>query len=198
MKILLTALVVLASSGCAQTGGLGEILGGVLGGSPAAGNQVSGTVDNVDTRSQLVYIRQSNGQNVGFSYDSNTQVSYQNQNYPVTALERGDEVTVRYQESGNNSYYVDLIQVNRSVSGGNTANTGSGQVYQIQGNVRSVDRANGVFTMSTQNGGVVTVSMPYNARSTDVNRFNQLRTGDYVRVLGEQLNSARFELRQFE
>lgn len=198
MKILLTALVVLATGGCAQAGGLGEILGGVLGGSPAAGNQVSGTVENVDTRSRLVYIRQSNGQNVGFSYDSNTQVSYQNQNYPVTALERGDEVTARYRESGNNSYYVDLIQVNRSVNSGDTGGTGSGQVYQLQGNVRSVDRSNGVFTMSTQNGGIVTVSMPYNARSTDVNRFNQLRNGDFVRILGEQLNSARFELRQFE
>lgn len=198
MKILLTALVVLASSGCAQAGGLGEILGGVLGGSPAAGNQVSGTVENVDTRSQLVYIRQSNGQNVGFSYDSNTQVSYQNQNYPVTALERGDEVTARYRESGNNSYYVDLIQVNRSMNSGDTGGTGSGQVYQLQGNVRSVDRTNGVFTMSTQNGGTVTISMPYNARSTDVNRFNQLRNGDYVRVLGEQVNNTRFELRQFE
>ena len=196
MKILLTALVVLAS-GCSQAGGLGEILGGVLG-APAAGNQLSGTVQDVDTRSQLIYITQTNGQRAGFSYDNNTQVSYQNQNYPVTALERGDEVTVRYQETGNNSYYVDLIQVNRSVSNSDAGQVGSGQVYSLQGNVRSVDRSNGVFTMSTQNGGTVTVSMPYNARSNDVNRFNQLRTGDYVRVQGEMLNNSRFELLQFE
>lgn len=195
MKVLLTAMVVLAS-GCSQTGGLGDILGGVLN-APSAGSQLSGTVQSVDSRAQLVYITQSNGQSVGFQYDNNTQVSYQNENYPVTALERGDEVTVRYQETGNNNYYVDLIQVNRSVSdGGGT--TGGGQIYSLQGNVRSIDRTNGVFTLSTQNSGTITVSMPYNARSNDVARFNQLRNGDYVRLQGEMLNNSRFELVRFE
>jgi hypothetical protein len=198
MRILLTALVIL-SSGCAQAGGLGEILGGVLN-APAGGqqgNQIAGTVQSVDTRSQLVYITQSNGQSVPFQYDNQTQVSYQNQNYPVTALERGDEVTVRYQEIGNNSYYVDYIQVNRSVSSGTTQG-GSGQIYSLQGTVRSVDRAAGIFSMSVQDGGTITVSMPYNARSNDVYRFNNLRNGDYVRLQGEMLNNSRFELRQFE
>jgi hypothetical protein len=194
---------VILASACGQTGGLGEILGGVLN-APAGGqqgNQIAGTVQNVDTRSQLVYITQSNGQSVPFQYDNNTQVSYQNQNYPVTALERGDEVTIRYQQIANNSYYVDLIQVDRSVSENTSAGgigSGSGQIYSLQGNVRSIDRTNGVFTMSTQNSGTITVSMPYNARSNDVTRFNQMRNGEYVRVQAEMLNNSRFELLQFE
>jgi hypothetical protein len=40
--------------------------------------------------------------------------------------------------------------------------------------------------------------MPYNPRSNDVTRFNQLRNGDYVRLQGELLNNTRFELKQFD
>lgn len=196
MKMLRGAALalLLATGGCAQAGGLGEILGGVLN-APAAGNQISGTIQGVDTRAMQVFLQQSNGQTVALRYDNNTRVTYQNQNYPVTALEAGDIVTVRYQEA-NNGYYVDLIQVTQSAStSGSTPNSGS--LYSLQGTVRSIDRTNGYFTMSTNNSGTVTISMPYNARSTDVNRFNALRINDYVQVQGIYLNESRFELRQF-
>lgn len=186
--------LLLVTAGCSQAGGLGEILGGVLN-SPSGGqNQLSGAIQGVDTRLQQVFIEQSNGQSVGFRYDNNTRVVYQNQNYPVTALERGDQVTARFQQTGNNEYYVDLIQVNQSASSGGSA--GTGQLYTLQGTVQGVDRTNGLFTMSTNNG-TITVSMPYNPRSTDVNRFNALRIGDRIQVQGVYLNEARFELRQF-
>lgn len=196
MKMLRGAALalLLVTGGCAQAGGLGEILGGVLN-APAAGNQISGTIQGVDTRAMQVFLQQSNGQTVALRYDNNTRVTYQNQNYPVTALEAGDIVTVRYQEA-NNGYYVDLIQVTQSAStSGSTPNSGS--LYSLQGTVRSIDRTNGYFTMSTNNSGTVTISMPYNARSTDVNRFNALRINDYVQVQGIYLNESRFELRQF-
>jgi len=41
------------------------------------------------------------------------------------------------------------------------------------------------------------VSLPYNARSSDVNRFRNLRSGDNVRIYGVYLNNSRVELRQF-
>lgn len=191
MKILAVALA-MVTAGCSQAGNLGEILGGVM--NAPAGNQVSGTIQGVDTRSQVVFVRQGDGQSVGFRYDGNTRVVYQDQNYPVTALENGDQVTLRYEASGN-TYYTDYIQVTQSVTSGN-GNAGSGQVYSLQGTVRSVDRTNGYFTISVQNG-ILTVSMPYNPRSSDVNRFNQLRTGEYVQFQGVYLNDTRVELRSF-
>lgn len=196
MKMLRNAALALliATAGCAQAGGLGEILGGVLN-APAGGNQLSGTIQGVDTRAQQVFVQQSNGQTVALRYDNNTQVTYNNQNYPVTALEQGDMVTARIQDAGNNNYYVDLIEVTQSVS--STSGSGSGQLYTLQGTVRNVDRANGLFTMSTSNSGVITVSMPYNARSTDVSRFNALRVGDRIQIQGSYLNESRVELRQF-
>ena len=64
---------------CSQTGGLGSILGGVLGGQQ--GSQVIGTVRSVDTRNAQIVVQQSNGQSVGVGYDNQTQIVYQNQNY---------------------------------------------------------------------------------------------------------------------
>ena len=39
--------------------------------------------------------------------------------------------------------------------------------------------------------------MPYGARSTDVQTFNNLRVGQNVRFYGVYLNTSRVELRQF-
>ena len=185
--------LLIATSACSSTGGLGEILGGVLGG---GGNQISGTIQGVNTRTQQLGLTQSNGQTVTLTYDNNTQVVYQNQNYPVTALEWGDEVTARLPNTGNNSNYTDLITVTRSV--GNTGTgTGNENVQTFEGSVRNIDRNTGVFTLSTNNQGLLTISMPYNPRQADITRFNNLRTGDFVRIYGIMLNNSRVELRQF-
>ena len=187
------ALLLVATAACANTGGLGEILGGVLGGNQQSG-QVSGSVRSLDTRSQQIAIQQSNGQTVALEYDSRTQVVYQNQTYPVNSLEYGDQVTARVSSTNNNSYYTDYIQVDQSVS--NNSDGVSGNVQSIQGSVRQVDYNNGLFTLNTYNG-IVTVSMPYNARRQDVTTFQNLRNGDNVRLYGVYLNNTRVELRQF-
>jgi hypothetical protein len=70
-------------------------------------------------------------------------------------------------------------------------------VQSLQGNVRSVDRNNGLFTVDVGNGTVLTVTLPYNAASADVNRFNALRSGDFVRFYGVYVTNSRVELRQF-
>ena len=191
-----TAALFVSVAGACSTNSLGNVLGGVLGGGQ---QEMSGTVQGVDTRSQQIFLQQSNGQTIGIGYDSRTQVVYQNQTYSVNSLERGDEVTVRINNSdggsNNSNYYTDYVRVDQSVSssGGNT----SGNVQTIQGTVRQVDTSNGWFTMSVSNRGTITVSLPYNARSSDVNRFRNLRSGDNVRIYGVYLNNSRVELRQF-
>lgn len=186
------ALTLVAMSACANSG-LGNILGSVLGG---GGNELAGTIQGVDTRNQQIGIIQSNGQTVGVRYDNNTRVIYQNQNYPVTALENGDQVVARIQDNGNGNYYTDSIQVTQSVQNGG-AGTGSGNVQSFQGTVRQVDIQNGLFTIDGGTGYIVTVSMPYNPTRSDLNRFQNLRQGDAVRFYGVYLNNTRIELRQF-
>jgi hypothetical protein len=192
--------ILMGSAACSSTtgGGLGGILGSVLGGGAAGGSQVSGTIQGVNTRSQQIGLQQSNGQNVTLTYDNNTQVVYQNQNYSVTSLEYGDRVTARVpnaNSSGSNGYYTDLIQVDQSVS----PNEGgiNNNVQQFDGTVRSIDRTNGIFQITSNNYGTLTVYMPYNPRQTDVNKFNSIRSGDYVRIYGTMMNNSRVQLTQF-
>ena len=190
------SVLVLASVACSSTGGLGEILGGVLGG--GNGSQVSGTVQGLNTRNQQIGLQQSNGQSVTLNYDNRTQVVYQNQQYPVSSLEYGDRVTARVTNTNSNSggYYTDLIQVDQSVSS-NGSGTVNGNVQTFEGTVRNVDRTNGLFSLDARNYGSLTISMPYNVRQQDINRFQSLRSGDYVRLYGVTLNNSRVELRQF-
>ena len=188
------ALMILSTGACAGTN-LGNVLGGVLGGGGASGNQLSGTIRSVDSRSQQISIQTSNGQTVPVSYDNQTRVVYQNQNYPPTSLEYGDMVTARVQANGN-SYYTDYIQVDQSVSGTGGA-AGSGNVQQLQGTVRNIDRQNGIFTVDVGNYNTITVTLPYNTSSNDVNRFNNLRAGDFVRFYGVYTAQAQVQLRQF-
>ena len=67
----------------------------------------------------------------------------------------------------------------------------------LQGTVRGVDTQNGLFTMDVGTGTRLTVSMPYSPSRADMNRFQNLRNGDNVRIAGVYLNSSRVELRQF-
>jgi hypothetical protein len=199
------ASTLIVAGACSQLGGLGSVLGGA--GQPQT-SQVSGTVQGVDTRSQQIVITQPNGQQIGLLFDSQTQVTYQNRSYSVANLERGDRITARIQQSNNGGYYTDLVQVDQSVQTSNgdvygnapsrvQGATGSGNVQQLQGTVRQVDRNNGLFSLDMGNYNVLTVSMPYNPSRNDVNRFQSLRVGDVVRIYGVYLNNGRVELRQF-
>jgi hypothetical protein len=186
------ALVFVSVGACA--GNLGNVLGGVLGGGGATQNgQLSGTIRGVDTRSQQISIQESNGQTVPVAYDNQTQVVFQNQRYSPTSLENGDRVTARVQANGN-SYYTDYVQVDQSISsvGGSSSN-----VQLLQGTVRQVDRRNGLFTVDINNSGTLTVTLPNNLNTNDVNRFNNLRSGQFISFYGTYLSNSQIQLRQF-
>ncbi|MGI8510877.1 MAG: hypothetical protein ACR2MQ_16330 [Gemmatimonadaceae bacterium] len=190
---------------CSSTGGLGNILGSVLGGNGGGigggqqSNQLSGSVQGVDTRSQRIAIQQSNGQSVWVSYDNNTRVVFQNQNYPPTALENGDRVTASIQDGGNGAYYTNYVQVDQSVRGNNGQQSQgqSSNVQTFQGSVRQVDRQNGWFIMDDRNAGRITVLLSNGVSRADINRFNNLRQGDVARIYGYPRSNSQVELRQF-
>jgi len=191
-RVAAAALMVASVGACSQ---LGNVLGGVAGGTGTGqSSQLSGMIRSVDSRSQQIAIQTSNGQTVPLSYDSQTQVVYQNQNYSPTALEYGDQVTARVQPAGN-SYYTDYVRVDQSV--GNSNGSVSSNVQLLQGTVRQVDRRNGLFTIDMNNYNTLTVTLPPNVSSNDINRFNNLRSGEFVRFYGRFLSSAQIQLTQF-
>ncbi len=188
------AMMFVAMSACSGTGGLGSVLGSVLG-TGQSNSQLSGAIYNVDTRSQQIGVQQTNGQTVYVGYDANTQVIYQNQNYPVTSLERGDQVVATLQDNGNGNYYASSIQVTQSVT--NSSGTVNGNVQTFQGTVRQVDRPNGWFTVDEGSVGRITVTLPSGLSQADLNRFGSLRAGDYVRFYGVRTSNGQAQLRQF-
>ena len=193
---VLVGLLLATASACSNAGSLGSILGSVLGGGAGTGgNQLSGYIQGVDTRNRRIGVQQSNGQSIVVLYDQQTQVMYQNQTYPVTSLENGDQVTMRIQQLQNGNYYTDVVQVDRSVSGPSTMQ--SGNVQLLQGTVRQIDQQNGLFLLDANTGYRVTVSLPQQLTRSDLDRFRNLRIGDYTRLYGVYLNNTRVELRQF-
>ena len=196
-RVATAALLLLSAGACSSAGGLGSVLGSVLGGvgGNQSSNQVSGYIQGVDTRNRQIGIQMSNGQTVAVAYDNQTQVLYQNQNYPVTSLENGDQVTARLQQLQNGGYYTDVVQVDRSVSGPSTIQ--SGNVQLLQGTVRQIDQQNGLFLLEGSNGARVTVQLPSQLNRADLDRFRNLRAGDWTRFYGVYVNNTRVELRQF-
>jgi ABC-type molybdate transport system ATPase subunit len=185
---LVPATLALAAS-CANSN-LGSILGSVLGG----GNSVSGTVQSVDTRNQQLYLTDASGQSVVLSYDANTQ----NRSYGVGNLERGDQVTatVSQQQASNGAtiYYASSINVDQPVAANTTGTVSGAQAFQ--GTARQINRTSGTFQLDTGTGTLV-ATIPYNASSDVVNRFNQMRNGDFVHFYGVVTGNNTVTVQQF-
>lgn len=193
-------MVALLLCGCAQAQ---DILGGVLGGSaqPAGGGDagtVVAEVQSVDARNGSLQIRTDDGQNVNIRFDQNIRVVYRQEEFPVTALERGDIVEMSVSRSGN-EYYTQRIDVRESVQdrNGSTGNQDDDRVYQISGTVDQIDLQAGLFTVRNSNNQILTVSMPYNASSSTRDRFDRLRRGNNVRIEGRYVTQHRLELTRF-
>jgi hypothetical protein len=195
------AVLALTLGGCGtQLGGLGEILGGVLGGGGQSSRPLV-EIQQVDTRRQAIHVRTEDGRTGAVRYDRNTQVIYRQQQYPVTALERGDVAYLEVQETGGGELYASRVLVHQSVQerSGQTAGSGAGTVGRLEafsGRVVQIHPQVGSFELQTS-GGTVTVSLPANASSAAVQRFRTLRSGETVRVEGSWLTAGTIELYRF-
>ena len=194
------AAATLAAAGCSQLGTLGNVLGGVMGQQQGNSGEVYGEVRYVDTQRQTIQIETSNGQVGNVYFDQRTRVVYQQQEYPVTALERGDQVAMRIRQDQRGTAYTDYISVTQSVqerggSGGSTSGSTYG-MQSLEGRVNWVDYNRGEFSVNTSRGQVV-VFLRYNASGYEADRFRQLRQGSYVRLQGRYVSQNRFELDRF-
>lgn len=189
---------VLSMTGCAggALGGLGDILEGVLG-QPGPGGQGQAEVEilGVNTQQQAIQVRTRDGQTGGVRYDQNTVVTYRQQQYPVTALERGDIAVMTVQEV-QGGLYVSRVDVTQSVQERTGTGTAPGNLLQLAGHVTQIEHSLGTFVMQTQQGSVI-VSLPYNASQATINYYNQLRVGHDVRVEASMVSTGRAELFRF-
>jgi hypothetical protein len=190
MAFLLPGL--LALTGCPAL----DIPGG-LGGIGGVNNDVLGEVQFVDSRGRTVEIRTDTGQRSVLRFDSNTQVIYQQKNYPVTSLERGDYVAVRVQQERDGSYSASAFTVRETAQDRGVGASRGNQLDRIEGRVETIDTRRGTFEIRDQRNRIVAVSIAFNAPRAVADRFNRLRNGDYVRIEGRTTGADRFDLENF-
>jgi hypothetical protein len=188
----------LLATGCGAARNLDEAIGAVLAPPGSTESQVSGEITNVDTRNQIIDLRTSDGRSGQVRYDNNTRVVYQQQEYNVTALERGDVVSMRLQNTNNNELYTNEILVTQSVqdrTGVPSTGTSSG-LQRLEGTVGVIDNTRGTFELRTGNYTYM-VQLSYNATSSVRDRFNRMRAGDFVRVEGRWVNNSTIQIERF-
>ena len=198
------ALLVLAACGTSGNGGgIGDIFGG---GTPASRTyDVRGTVDSVDQNNRAIVLTNvsgttsslnpGGGSSVRVYYDDRTTIDYQGRTYRPSDLERGDEVSVRVDDSGNH-LLAQTMNVTYNSRGGMASSTNG--TYDngllVHGTVRSIDTYRHTISIDRASGSYLDVE--YNS-NTPVS-FNgrayaatDLEPGDQIDVRTNDLGSGR-------
>lgn len=185
------AVAVLALTGCDELARVGD-----LGNYGSLGSDLVGEVENIDTRAREIEIRTDSGRTSVVRYDDRTQVIYQQRNYSVANLEPGDYVAARVQQDRDGRSYTDTITVKEAVQDrGNKR--GSARLDRIEGRIEDVDERRGTFELRDSRNRLIVVTVPFNAARSVMDRFNRLRTGDYVRIEGRPVDADHFDLESF-
>ena len=149
-----------------------------------------------------IHVRTDDNRMRVLEYDPpTTRVLYHGREHSVNDLQAGDVIAFRFRPRGNIDY-VDTIRVYAPVQA-RAGTTIAGRVPPsprpelVEGTVERIDHQRGVFDVRQRNGDTVTVALPYNARSAEIDAFRDLRRGDYVRVEGEFINRDNFQLLAF-
>ena len=181
----------LALTGCDELARVGD-----LGNYGSLGSDLVGEVENVDTRAREIEIRTDSGSTSVVRYDDRTQVIYQQRNYSVANLEPGDYVAARVQQDRNGQNYTDTITVREGVQDRKNRR-GSARLDRIEGRIEYVDERRGTFELRDSRNRLIVVAVPFNAPGSVMDRFNRLRTGDYVRIEGRAVDADHFDLESF-
>jgi len=205
-------LALLFLAACGTGGGMGDILGG---GGSNRDLELRGTVDYVDRNSRSVYLTNVSGYNssmlssggrdsVRVYYDDRTPVSWQGQNYRVEDLERGDEVRVRVDESGNQLVAQSMTVTHNVASGGGGSYpsypSGSGSSNpsygsNIRGTVRYIDTSRRTIELDRGNGSLMYIEYETNTPvhfNNQTYRTTDLERGDEIEVRFRDLGGNRF------
>ena len=188
------ALLLMAACGTSGNS-IGDIFGG---GNPNSGSsgsyQIRGTVDSVDTRGQSIYLTNVSGYNTNLNtgrdnsvrvyYDNRTTINYQGRTYRPDQLERGDEVTVNVDQSGN-QLIAQSMDVTYNTRGGMASGSSypsssypsSTQYSTIRGTIRNVDTVN--HTIELENTNWVSGFRTNNTSNRFVVRYDQNASVDY-------------------
>lgn len=203
----LTLLFLAACGTSGAGGGIGDIFGGGGGTSNNATYDIRGTVDSVDTNNQTIYLTNVSGYNnaslntgggssVRISYDNRTTLNYQGKTYRPDQLERGDEVTVRADQNGNQLIAESMSVTYNSRGGMASGSNGTYGTYGsvMHGVVRSIDTYRRTISVDRGTGSYMTIEyntntpVSFNGRSYSP---ADLEAGDEIDIRTNDLGSGR-------
>jgi hypothetical protein len=164
-------------------------------------DEIVATVERLDTGSREMTLRPNDGRTRVVGYSTDARVMYRGREYPVSQLQVGDVVVMQLKQDSLGNSYTDLIRVQENIRDqnldrGDITAPATG-IQTVNGRVEQLDFQRSSFEIRDQSSERVLVSLPYNARRSDVERFRALRVGDYVKVEGRFLDRERFELENF-
>lgn len=158
-----------------------------------------GEITQIDPARREILVQTEDGRRQALPYDVNgTRVTYHGREYPIDSLESGDLIAFRpYPRS-----YVERIRIQEPVQArAGTTLAGRAPLAAkstvIEGTVERVHPSLAAFDVRSRSGRLVTVSVPYNARTADVDNFRRLRPGDHVTIEGEFVNADSLQLLAF-
>ena len=189
------AFALLLAAACGSSGNYGDIFG-------SGSNQaydINGTVDSIDTSNHSIFLTNVSGYNnslagtggygntVRVFYDDRTSLTYQGRNYRPEDLERGDQVTVHVNQSGN-QLIAQSMNVTYDTRGGMASSSslpsyGNGSV--VTGTIRSIDTYRHTMSIDPGYGSYVTVDWSNNTPVYFNGRTyapGDLEVGDQVNV----------------
>ena len=163
--------------------------------------EIEAEVVEIDRANREIHVVSERGRNRTLPIDlDRTLVTYHGFDYAVSSLEAGD--LIAYQSVPRDRGYLESIRIVEPVQ----ARTGSGfmrpapgipRTDVVEGRVQRIEPDLGVFDLQPRVGDSVTVSIPYNARTADIESFRRLRRGDYVRVEGRFVSPDSLQLLSF-
>ena len=181
------SLFMLVLTGCAAVGPVDT------GGYGGFNNDVVGEVQSVNTRNREIEIRTDSGRRTVIRYDADTQVIYRQRTYAVSNLERGDYVAARVVQDRDGRYSTTTVSVKETAQDRGTIS----RLERTEGRVESIDNRRGTFALRDERNRIVVVYVAFNAPPAVSDRFNRLRSGDYVRIEGRGISADRFDLENF-
>ena len=162
--------------------------------------EIRGEVTALDPARREIRVRTDDGRTRVLVYDRpDTPVTYHGWGYRVDQLEAGDLIAFRTRARDRDEVASIRIQEPVQARAGSTVarSLPGPRAEVVEGTVERVQYDTGTFEIQPRTGRSVTVSVPYNARTADVENFRRLRRGDYVRVEGEFTNADNLQLLSF-
>lgn len=204
-----------ASGGCANAYGWDGVYdGGGWGGS----SEMRGVVTSVHDRYNTIRLRRDNGRIADVRYDSRTEVVSSGRRYRPQSLDRGDYVSMRVNRDNRGQLYARHVTVRREARDTYSRDRdrdrrddrwddrrdrdrrdndrGWNNARALDGTVGRVDRDDRRFELRTARGSVW-VYLPGSPSQATRERYQRLRTGDYVHVSGRMGRNRTFQMDRF-